>query len=315
MAAQDTRERWRRRWYTGFVATRADELVAAAAALAPIVGVSAAVLPLVRELADAAGWGGRATSARLLPSGVSHGVPWGLSLAVGVPALRVFIEAQADPATLAHYTDAGFALTAWMETRGADASRLRAMLAVTSTPLRLWHAAALSDAAPRWHAYICVPPDSPALAAALVAAAGIVLPPLPPDARVTIVSTDLARDGRAKAYVLLPAAALATLAQYAPDAVTVGAQLLGDRERRVWWLVAFGTPASCALHLGIPRHLSEPEARVRIAALLQAHELPLAPWQAATAALGAHHFVSFQRHAGAPRVTAYYLPRVARTSP
>lgn len=137
-----------------------------------------------------------------------------------------------------------------------------------------------------------------------------------------MVSLDLTSAMRVKAYVLAPDTSLAELAALhdtardtiAGDARRFGAALLGDPARRIWWLAALGytgdvQPSSCALHFGVPRHLDEATATARIRALLLHHELPVAPWERARSP---HHFVTFQRRAGAPRVTTYFLPEVAR---
>lgn len=301
--------------------TRADELLASADRLAHACGV-AIDRELVHALAIRCGWGARPVSAPLLPSGVSHGVPWGLSLAIEPAALelRLFVEAQHDPPSPAGYLAAAAEVTAFARARGADDSRLDAMLA--ARPHRVWHAVALTPV-PRWHAYLCVP-DRAAATEALARAGVPALPPVRPADRITMVSLDLTTAPRVKAYVLLPDASLAELAAlhdraaaaHPGDAERFATAMLGDPARRIWWLAALAStgdgPATCALHFGVPRHVDEPTATARIGALLEALALPVAPWARACAALGGHHFVTLQRRAGAPRVTIYFVPEVAR---
>jgi hypothetical protein len=312
------------------VGTRSDEVVAA------IDRVGAAVRfamdrDLARELTMICGWGSRDAHAPLLPSGISHGVPWGLSLAIEQHAIepRLFIEPQADPSSPAAYWHAGLAVTRFAAQHGADTQRLDAILdgieASNLTPFRLWHAVALT-APPRWHAYLCIPPDLPEVAREALRRAGVTeLPPLHARDRISIVSLDLTIAMRVKAYVLMPDASLDDLATLhdrasgaiAGDAQRFGRALLGD-DRRIWWLAALGftesnaPPTSCAIHLGVPRHLDETTATRRIRTLLDEHALPANEWERARAALGAHHFVSLQRRDDEPRVTTYFLPSAAR---
>ncbi|MDB4964059.1 MAG: hypothetical protein JWP01_4058 [Myxococcales bacterium] len=312
---------------------RADEIAASYQRLAAAIGADARDVDVVRELAIRCGWGARSTAAPLLPSGMSHGVPWGLSIAAGQPELRVFVEAQADPAGPTSYWDAAHDVVAFTAEQGAYVDHLRAMTrdlhATAAMPLRMWHAVAFDPRRPeraaRWHAYVCIPPARPELAALLLERCGVEMPVLRPQDRITIVSVDLVVQGRIKAYVLMPDApldAVAALHDRAEAAVPgdvaqFGTAMLGD-VRPIWWLACLGfatgarAPATCALHFGVPRHVDEPTARSRIRALLDRCGLDAHAWQRAADALGAHHFVSFQRLAGAPRVTTYFLPEVVR---
>jgi hypothetical protein len=172
---------------------------------------------------------------------------------------------------------------------------------------------------PRWHAYLCTPPDQE-IAREALRRAGVVEPPaLRPGDRISMVSLDLTAAMRVKAYVLAPEMSLdelealhaTTSGSITGDARRFGNSMLGE-DRRIWWLAALGwtgdaRPATCALHFGVPRHVDEATATTRIRTLLAAHELPLAAWERARTA---HHFVTFQRRAGAPRVTTYFLPEV-----
>ena len=113
--------------------TRADELASAVEQLAGACGESIDRV-LVYELADRCGWGARPTTAPLLPSGISHGVPWGLSLAIerGGIELRLFVEAQADPPSQHSYWDAAANVTELAAEHGADLGRLERMLEACS---------------------------------------------------------------------------------------------------------------------------------------------------------------------------------------
>lgn len=295
---------------------RADELIDAFVRLADAIGEPAGAATVVRELAARCGWGERPISAPLLPSGISHGVPWGVSLAIGSPELRVFVEPQDPSGTLAAYGARSRAVLEWLAQSGAVVDELRAMIAELPTH-RLWFSVVFTrDAAPRWHAYLCNPP------ARLVPTL-----PLRPVDRVTMLSMDLVsaeRRRRRKAYVLMPDATPSTLAALHDrargaqrgDAERFAHAMLGDA-RAIWWLAAVGLDAddalaSCALHLGVPRHLDESLARARIRAWLDSHGLDATTWMRAAAVLGRHHFVTFQRRDGVPRVTTYFLPEVAR---
>lgn len=309
------------------MATRADELVSAVERLAGAIGIEpGAAAELARAAAMRGGWGPRAVTAPRLPSGLSHGVPWGVSLAIGEPELRVFLEAQADPADRASYLRAAAALTELAVETGARAERLTAISGEVE-PLRIWHAVRCrTGATPRWHAYVCIDRARPGDAARALRAAGVEVElALGPRDRISIVSLDLAPAPRVKAYVLMPDASLdevAALAERAAeaapgDAHRFGRAMLGDPARRIWWLVALGfspgdrAPRTAALHFGVPRHLDEATCAARVRELLAALDLPAAAWERARATLGGHHFVTFQRTGGAPRVTAYFLPEAA----
>lgn len=315
------------------MAVRADELVGAFARLASALDVDDPDAALVRALAVRCGWGARPLDAPLLPSGVRHGVPWGVSMVPGTRELRVFVEAQAEPASLASYAGAAAGVTRFAAAHGAVTTRLDAIAAaIDLAGFRIWHALAVAPGEPpRWHAYLCVPPDRSAID--VLRAAGVTDPGLAPGPRdrISIVSLDLAEPARVKAYVLMADASLDAVARVHDrargavpgDAERFGRAMLGDR-RSIWWLVCAGyevggasptparEPAACALHFGVPRHVDEPTARARIAALLAELELEQTGWRRATAALGAHHFVSFQRRGGRPRVTTYFVPEVRR---
>lgn len=280
--------------------TRADELLAAYDALATRLGTPPRDRELVHTLATRAGWGARPTHAPLLPSGISHGVPWELSRVAGSRELRVFVEAQADPPGPAAYWRAADAVTALAAAHGADTSRLRAWTDGLPTtlprPARIWHALALpADGPIRWHAYITCD------GANMLRRAGLAAPPLRVDDRITIVSLDLTADPRVKAYVLMPHATPDDLTIHAPDGPMFARAMLGD-DRPAWWLVAIGLGAAPATAFHFPaRHVGAETARTRARRFIPdlGDEDDL-------------HYVSYQRHADAPRITAYFTPRVQR---
>lgn len=217
-------------------------------------------------------------------------MPWGLSLAIERTSLelRLFIEARDPDVVTAFAADHGADLDRW--------NRMRRGL----PRLRVWHAVALAPSM-RWHAYLCVRDRE--LARRALDNIGVALPPLRERDLVTMVSMDLTRAERVKSYVLMPEISADELGA---DAPRFGRAMLGDA-RPIWWLAAIGP--TTALHFGVPRHVDEPTATHRIRELLRSLELPTEPWERAR---GAHHFVSFQRRAGEPRVTTYFMPEVAR---
>jgi hypothetical protein len=279
--------------------TRADELLVAYDALAARLGTPARDRDLIRALAIAAGWGARPVHAPLLPSGISHGVPWELSCVAGSKELRVFVEAQADPPSPLGYWRAAEAVTELAASHGADVSRLRAWSAGLPTtlprPARTWHAIAVPPEGPiRWHAYLTCD------GLEVLRRADLQPPPLRTDDRITIVSLDLAPRPRVKAYVLMPHATPADLAVHSPDGPMFADAMLGGAPAP-WWLVAVGLGADPTTALHFPaRHLDAATARARTRALVP--DLPEDEL----------HYVSFQRRDGAPRVTTYFTPRVHR---
>ena len=298
--------------------TRWDELAAPYDRLAAALGVGGGDdRALLARLVARCGWGARATSEPLLPSGVRHGVPWGLSVAMSPgapPELRVFLEAQcAPPSADGYWAAAGRVLDGEV-----DAARVQAL----GRGERLWHAVGFAAGrAPRFHAYVCVP-QQPARAWAALAGAGHaserLREALGPRARVTIVSVDVAPGptARTKLYAILPDARADEVFGVTADGVAF-ARAVTDRAR-LGWLVAYGftagaaDPTSVALHFGAAVHGDAGYAD-RLAAL--AHGLALDAYPRAVAALGSarHHFASWQQTAGgAPRLTVYWVPEVAR---
>jgi hypothetical protein len=277
--------------------TRADELLVAYDALAARLGTPARDRDLIRALAVRAGWGARSVHAPLLPSGISHGVPWELSCVAGSQELRVFVEAQSDPPSPLGYWQAADAVTDFAASHGADVARLRAWSEDLPTtlprPARIWHAIALPPAGPlRWHAYITC--DD------VVRRADLRPPPLRSDDRITIVSLDLAPRPRVKAYVLMPHATPDDLAVHSPDGPRFADAMLGGAPAP-WWLVAVGLGADPTTALHFPaRHLDPETVRARTRVLVP--DLPDDEL----------HYVSFQRRDGEPRITTYFTPRVQR---
>ncbi len=244
------------------------------------------------------GWSARPITAPLLPSGVRHGVPWGLSLAVSATTeLRVWLEAQADPPSEASYRAAGEALLEGFVDLGA----MRAL----GTPQRWWHALQFSrERPPAFHAYACIP-DRPQLAWDVLARRGHTVPRLPANAFPTILSTDLPA-GRLKLYILVPDATPADVPLVAAEARAF-ATLLHPRATKIGWLVCYGfipgkaEPHSVALHYAAHVH-GDAELRARLARQLPAY-----------AALGQPplHFVAYTQ-GSPPKITTYFLPEVAR---
>lgn len=303
--------------------TRLAELLDRFDALAGALAIDATpARPIVHEVARRCGWGARTTAEPLLPSGIRHGVPWGLSmvLGAGAPEVRLFVEAQHDPPSAAAYWAAGRALTAWIatqpgaETRGFEAIAER-FVPDERSRFRVWHAVAFRpDEAPRFRVYLCANGAERDLASIETR----------PGDLVTILSLDLHANGRTKLYRVRESTARdAVPTEVAPDAERLARALLGDTERRLGWLTCFafreGTPPQVALHLSCERHVDERVVGARITQLATELELDPAPYHEAIAALAPrHHFVSLQRVVsrqrpeGQPRLTIYFLPEVAR---
>jgi len=306
------------------VRTRWDELAAPFDQLAGAFGVGAGDRALLAKLALRGGWGARPVTAPRLPSGVRHGVPWGLSVAMTSPAaegvadVRVFFEAQADPPS----ADATWAAADALLDGHADLAPVRAL----GRGQRMWHAIGFArDRAPAFHAYVCVP-DRPELAWGALDRGGYagarLRDQLGARAKVTIVSVDLASGpaARTKLYALVPDARPDELPYLAHDAgAHAFAHTMLGGDARIGWLVCYGftpgaaEPTSIALHFGAAVHGGAGFA-ARLAAYARALELPAyARAHAALAELGPvrHHFVSYQRVGDAPRVTVYFLPEAA----
>lgn len=316
------------------MATRADEMIEPFVRLAATAGfddASCAEAELtLRALAHECGWGPRATTAPLLPSGIRHGAPWGLSfvLGAGAPEVRMLVEAQAEPATAASYWSAVRRVNAWIATQpGADLSRARAIEAAftpsATSRFRGWHAVAFRpNQAPRYRVYWCAENDRARVDAAL-ATLGLSGARAAIDDRaddeLTIVSLDLHAHARTKVYRLRPHARARDAVSTADrdDADRFAQRMLGDADRAIGWLTCFALDATraptCALHLSLERHVAAADVAPRVVALCEALAIDARPYRAALATLQPrHHFVSWQRVDGAPRLTIYFLPDVAR---
>jgi hypothetical protein len=297
--------------YAHFVTTRYEELEAPFARISRAVGLERGLgsrLSLLRELTSLCGWGERSVDRPLLPSGIRHGAPWGVSMVVGAgaPEVRVLVEAQHDPPSARAYWEAGARVSSWIARQpGADLSRLlpvaERFVPSERSRFRIWHAVAFRpDAPPAFRLYLCASGDTERLRGALDRLGfPRALDAIPPG-EITILSLDLRAGGRVKLY-------LAT-----PDAPPDDARLLLGDDRRIMWLRCFaftgeGPPAH-ALHLSLERHV--PDAAPRLRSLLSALGLDAAPYERCLPAR--HHFVSLQRPGGEPRVTIHFLPEVAR---
>lgn len=313
------------------MATRADEMIAPFVRLRDALGLSLDADEItLRALAHVCGWGARATTSPLLPSGIRHGAPWGLSmvLGAGAPELRMLVEAQAEPASAASYWRAVGHVNAWIAgQRGATIDRL-ASIAERFVPserarFRGWHAVAFRPHhEPRYRIYLCAENDESRIEAALTTLErydGLAAVPRRAGDELTILSLDLHAAGRTKLYRLRPSAMAEDVVDESlkADARTFATILLGAPEIPIGWLTCFSLRADqspqCALHLSLERHVAAADTALRLTTLLRAFAIDPAPYHAALSALQPrHHFVSLQRSEGAPRVTIYFLPDVAR---
>ncbi|MEO8554149.1 MAG: hypothetical protein ABI678_29440 [Kofleriaceae bacterium] len=268
--------------------TRGDELATAFARLATafeLDGRESLAAILARS-----GWGERPVAAPLLPSGVRHGVPWSLSISTtpGAVQARVWLEAQADPASQAAYLAAAEAML------GASP--------LIAAPQRLWHQLRFARGrAVEVETYACVP-DRPELAWTAAGALGLELRAgLPSRARVTMVA---GTRERMKLYVLVPASRPGELPFVEADARAF-AQVVHPTDTPIGWLVAYvlapDRPPAAALHFAAHVH-GDPELEARLA--------DHAAFVRARAALGAPalHFVAHARD----KLNFYFLPEVAR---
>ena len=239
-----------------------EQLEAAIDRVARAVGMPA---PDVRDLVRACGWPDHP-----FDCGVSHGTPWGVSMAIGEREVRVFLAAR----DRVHADAITRSMGDWELPPG----------------IRVWHAVAFTPSGRRDHVYAC-------------ADLGVPRPPaLPTRARITMTSRDLP-SGRKKVYALIPDCTIAELAAIDREGAEFARALIGDRT--IWWLVCFHDNGAIATHFFVPRHLDEPALRTRLRAFLVERGLDPAPWETLP---DAHHYVTYQRRDGKPRVTAYFLP-------
>lgn len=266
----------------------------------------------LRSIVDHVGWGARSVDEPLLPSGIRHGVPWGLSLSTTLAAgstpamtdLRVFLEPQSGPPSRDGYLATAEALFE----RVADTRALHSI----ERPQRWWYAVSYGrDRPPAHQAYACIP-DTPELGWRVLASRGhgrSLRAVLPARSRVTMLGLDLHAAGRIKLYVLVPDSAPDELPHVDAEARAFAGVLLGT-PRRIGWLVSYGflpgsdEPTSVAVHFGAAVH-ADAGFVTRSSAELRRRGLP---------ELGDRmpvHFVAYTQ-GSAPRITRYFLPQVRR---
>lgn len=266
---------------------------------------------VLRPLALACGWGTRAIDAPLLPSGVRHGIPFGISfvLGKGAPELRVFLEPQADPPSPSSYWAASERVLDFIaEQPGADLSRLARVQRERFA--RAWFTVAFRpDAPPAHRIYLCLDGDADARARTVADALGrlgVADVERGPRDIPTIVSLDLHAAPRTKLYVLSPELSL--------DHPFARAMPGGDQP--MGWLAChfLGDAPRVGWHYGAARHAPDDDAlATRLRRFLVATGIDDAPYAHARERLRfRHHFVSYQEVDGEPRVTVYLLPEVRR---
>lgn len=278
---------------------RFEELAATFSRVAAIAGAEADPAVL-RALADACGWGRRLTTEPLLPSGVSHGVPYGISFVVGAgaPEVRVFVEPQAG-----HERVADFIATQ----PGAD---IGGLVATREGFARVWYAVAFRPSAPpAYRAYLClsrndrerpVAPTLERLGVNDTVTRG-------PKDFPTMIGLDLHASPRVKLYVLRP--------DFVLDHAFTRALPGGDQP--LGWLSCHfleSTPPRVAWHYSALRHAPDDDGLGRrLARFLERERIDASIYERMRREVPfRHHFVTYQRHDGAPRVTVYLLPEVQR---
>jgi hypothetical protein len=293
---------------------RYEELASTFERVAAICGVSDERCVL-RPLTDACGWGRRAVSSPLLPSGVRHGVPYGISfvLGAGAPEVRVFVEPQAEPASLAAYREASARVADFIGREpGADVARLAD---VRDRFARIWYAVAFRpDAVPEYRAYLCLGgSDRDRDRAEVVARTLARLDATDSVSRgakdfPTMIGIDLHPAPRLKLYVLRP--------DFVLDHPFARAMPGGDGP--LGWLSCHfleSTRPRVAWHYSALRHAPDDEDLARRLTELLAREGidPALYARLRREVPFRHHFVTYQRIDDAPRVTVYLLPEVRRT--
>jgi hypothetical protein len=252
-----------------------------------------------------------------LASGISHGVPYGFSVALGrgEPELRALLEAQSLDGSAAAYFEVGRAMTRWIGGRVAvgDVTTIEPLFVPDErAPFRVWHGVVWRrGSTPTFKIYFSARARGTASAKRRVAAAmgrlghrGVIA------GEPTIVGLDVGK--RLKVYSLVHEAELARLWQDEGAERFVRAFSGGD----IHWLVCFAFSEgkrTIALHHSLARHLpDDAEAARRIEGLAEAYGLDAQPYHAGREVLGGrHHFVSFQHDEGAPRLTIYFTPAVS----
>lgn len=278
---------------------RFEELAATFARVAAIAGVELD-LAVVRQLADACGWGRRETTEPLLPSAVSHGVPYGISFVLGAggPELRLFVEPQAGHEGVADFIAAQ---------PGADITRLAG---VREPFPRVWYAVAFRPSTtPVYRAYLCLGRhEREPIVARTFARLGVTdavqrgerdLP--------TMIGLDLHASPRVKLYVLRP--------DFLLDHAF--ARALPGGEQPMGWLSCHfleSAPPRVAWHYSALRHAPDDDDLARrLVGLLERERIDASIYERLRREVPfRHHFVTYQRIAGSPRVTVYLLPEVRR---
>jgi hypothetical protein len=278
---------------------RHEELAATFARVAAIAGV-ADQDAVPRALTGACGWGRRDVNAPLLPSGVSHGVPYGISFVVGAgaPEVRLFVEPQGDPRAISDFIAAQ---------PGADVTHLAE---VREPFARVWYAVAFRPgSAPAYRAYLCLGNrDREGVVAQTFARLGVrdVVTRGPKDFP-TMIGLDLHEAPRVKLYVLRP--------DFVLDHAFARALPGGDAP--MGWLSCHfleRTPARVAWHYSALRHAPDDEDLARrLVRFLETERIDPSLYERMRREVPfRHHFVTYQRIDGAPRVTVYLLPDVHR---
>lgn len=276
---------------------RMDRFEELAAAFTRVAGRREEIL---RPLADACGWGRRSTSEPLLPSAVSHGVPYGISfvLGAGAPEVRVFVEPQAGHARVADFIAAQ---------PGADISRL---VDVREPFPRVWYAVAFRPSAPpAYRAYLCLDRNErEPVVARTFARLGITdAVARGPKDFPTMIGLDLHASPRVKLYILRP--------DFVLDHAFARALPGGDQP--MGWLSCHFLESArprVAWHYSALRHApDDDELARRLVGFLEGEGIDASIYERMRREMPfRHHFVTYQRIDGAPRVTVYLLPEVQR---
>jgi hypothetical protein len=297
------------------------------------------------QMVELCGWG---TRTEPLPSGISHGLPWGFSLAMSgdasePPQLRWLVEPQDEDGSAEAYWRAGMRVAAWIaEQPGASIERLRIVedlfVPDDDAPFRIWFGAAPASSLFKVYLPLRARGGGTGAGERLAEAmrrlgcrtpVGVVGEP-------TILSLDLCEGGRVKVYEL-------RVTDELPGELAPFAELVG--RRRIGWLIAHVVNQRPIREMNV--HFSNSEARdsgagagagagagtgadsdpdpvpdsvpvTATAAHLSVlrhpvpHERIEAFAQRAVPRLPLH-FVSFQLRDGAPTTTVYFLPTRSAT--
>jgi hypothetical protein len=287
-------------------------------------------------------WRTRTAQDPRLPSGLSHGWPWGLSLAFGQgePQLRLLVEPQAAVDSAQAYAAVAMRLVGAGQITPPRELALLAQVDRDAAPFRGW----LSYP---WHArgsaetkvYLCPTSVTGLSAAGFIdeVAPGFadrhaeVRDGMRPQDRLTVVAAPVWRFGdKVQLYVHQPRPPLARLDRWSASTVsgawgdaTALAEALLPPGAEADWLTSLRfvrgerRPVSAAHHLPV-RHLGLDDAWIsgRLADLcteLGGDPRPYEALRQHPRLLGLrHHFVSIQRREGQLRLAAYFVPSVGR---